>query len=96
MFVALLAFVFIILVLGVLSLRGFGDSINEVQASQKAGRERGYVNRAVACMDIINDEEIELTGECVDPEIAAYYPPAICMLLPERVPGCSSRATVVD
>jgi len=92
MFLALFVMFFVALVLSVVNQRGLAHELKVLSANQSAARERGYINRAVGCMDIINDGEITLTAECVDPLVAAYYPAGICLLLPERVPGCGSKA----
>lgn len=71
--------------------------LHDIQTQQLAGQERGYALRAVSgCVDIINDQEIEITEECVDPRVAAYYPPSICQKLPVLVDNCGSKAIVIS
>lgn len=70
--------------------------IEEVKSQQLASAERGYINRAIAgCSDIINDGEIEITDECVDPNVVVYFPPSICDKLPVKVEECGSKTTVI-
>ena len=77
-------------------LEGTEELLLDVQERQALAEERSYINRAIAgCSDIINDEEIEITEECVDPRVAAYSTPSICEKLPREVKGCGSKAKVV-
>jgi len=79
------------------SIRGNKETLEEVQAQQKGGEERSYILRAIAgCADLINDQEIEITQECTDSRVAAYYPPSICLKLPIEVDDCGSKAVVVE
>lgn len=72
------------------------EAIEGIKAQQNLGQERSYINRAIGgCSDIINDGEIEITEECMDERVAAYYPPSICEKLPRDVPNCGSKAVVV-
>jgi hypothetical protein len=72
------------------------ELLEQIQQQQKRGEERSYIARAISgCADIINDGEIEITEECVDERVAAYYPPSICERLPIEVIGCGNKATVV-
>lgn len=67
-----------------------------IRAEQLRGKERSFILRATAgCEDIINDQEIEITTECTDPNVAAYFPPSICKKLPVVVEGCGSKAKVI-
>lgn len=68
----------------------------DIEVRQKAGEERAYIARAISgCSDLINDEEIEVTEECTDPRVAAYYSPSVCEKLPLIVQNCGARAIVV-
>lgn len=72
------------------------DLLHQIQDQQRRGEERSYIARAISgCSDIINDGEIEITEECTDPRVAAYYTPTICQKLPLEVDGCGSKAVVV-
>src|SRR5690606_14270107 len=71
------------------------DFLEEVFAQQKRGVERSYIARAIGgCTDLINDAEIEVTQECSDPRVAAYYPPTICDQFPDPIEGCGSKTFV--
>lgn len=70
--------------------------LQEIREQQVRGEERGYINRAISgCADIINDGEIEITTECLDPRVAAYFPPSICEKLPIIVANCGENAVVI-
>lgn len=71
--------------------------LEEIQAQQLRGEERSYINRAIAgCADIINDGEMEITDECLDPRVVAYYPPSICSkLITLAVDNCGENALVI-
>jgi hypothetical protein len=71
--------------------------LNGIREQQTRGEERAYIARAISgCADIINDGEIEITEECIDPRVAKYYPPSICEKLAAlEIPGCGSEAVVI-
>lgn len=74
-------------------LTTLSDQIDRLEDGQAAGKERGYKNRAVSCVDIINDQEIELTDECLDPNVVVFYPPSICAKIPPEagVVACGTK-----
>ena len=79
------------------AIRDTQDTLAAVQVQQEGGEERSYILRALAgCVDLINDQEVEITEECTDPRVAAYYTPSICAKLPIVVQDCGLRAIVVE
>jgi hypothetical protein len=74
----------------------FNNRLNEIKDGQAEAKTRGLILRAWSgCTDIINDGEISLTEECLDPEVAVWYPPDICAKIPVEIPNCGSKATVL-
>jgi hypothetical protein len=83
-------------VLMVMVLFGFRGQLREIEAGQRAGTERSFINRAWAgCIDVINDGEILLTTECFDPQVTAWYPPDICAKIGHPY-QCGKNAVVVN
>lgn len=83
MFVAVLAAVFVLAVIGTVAMLGISGSVDKVGTDITSGRERGYRTRAVGCMSLIidNDRTFDLTPDCTIPEVAAWYPPQVCQML---------------
>lgn len=95
--IGLAILLFIIIATGSKLLLELQGTLNEIQTQQRNGEERAYISRALSgCMDIINDGEIEITEECLDSRVAAYYPPSICAKLPIQITDCGIRVTVVS
>lgn len=70
------------------------DGLDSLIANAEVARQRGFATRAQNCMTIVldNDRNFELTAACEAPEIASYYPPALCRAYFPGMVECSSKA----
>lgn len=88
---------FLTAIIGLVASNSLDNQIEQLRDSQTAAELRGYKNRSVACTDIIHDQEISLTTECIDPSVAVFYPPDICNKIPaaNRPSNCGEQTVVV-